>query len=711
MDKRLALRPLLLLACAAVPGARATAQAPAPAPTPTPAPTRSEYIEVTETRIPEDPADVPVAIEVFGGDELTDRGATDLRSALALATGVDISPGGDAGPAGSVPEFWGLREFDAFLLVVDGVPWGGPFNPALTTLNLGDLDRVEVLRGPAPVMYGATSFVGVIQVIHANPADTKTLVRATGGSYGSFGGEITAKLPDWGGFQSALSVDGRKQGYKDDRTEFGRGHLLWRNYHPLSNGSFRFNVDGTFINQDPASPRPRQGPVLSPLVPPDANQNPAGAFLNDRRYAFSLGYDRPLGSATWESTLSYTRSSNDIFRGFLADISLVDPNAVGFRENIDINEIYFDTHATWTVSPKAKIVAGLDYIHGGGEAEGVPFDYFTPLNSATAAVVPEPEDLDIFIEDKRDFGGAYAFASWDPAASLRLEAGIRLNVTSEKREMRDTGPDAPPEAEEGEENEQNKTRPSGSIGINWTPWREGENRFSLFANYKNTFKPAAFDFGIGEEEGGEEGLLKPETSNSFEVGIKTRFMDGKGSLEIAAFQMDFENLVISQVNDEGLPELINAGKERFKGIETGVAYRVAGQWQLRASYSFHDAKFRSFLTEFDGVPTQLAGKRLEMSARHLASAGILYAPSKGPLVSLEYNYVGDRYLNKRNTALADSYGTVSASLGYRAKGWELRVDGRNLNDARDPVSESELGDAQYYLLTARQFDVTLTKRF
>jgi hypothetical protein len=41
----------------------------------------------------------------------------------------------------------------------------------------------------------------------------------------------------------------------------------------------------------------------------------------------------------------------------------------------------------------------------------------------------------------------------------------------------------------------------------------------------------------------------------------------------------------------------------------------------------------------------------------------------------------------------------------------LRVDGRNLNDARDPVSESELGDAQYYLMTARQFDVTLTKRF
>jgi iron complex outermembrane receptor protein len=682
-----------------------------PAPSPSPAPTRSEYIEVTETRIPEDPADVPVSIEVFSGDELLDRGATDLRSALALATGMDIAPGGDSGPAGAVPEFWGLKEFDAFLLVVDGVPWGGPFNPALTTLNLSDLDRIEVLRGPAPVMYGATSFVGVIQVVHKNPADTKTYVSASGGSYGSLAGEVTAKLPSWGGFESAISLDGRKEGFKDDRTEFSRGHLLWRNFHPLKDGGFRFNIDGTYLNQDPASPRPRQGPVLSPLVPPDANQNPAGAFLDDRRFAVSIGYDRPLGDARWSSQLSYTHSENHIFRGFLSDISLDDPNAVGFRENIDVDEIYFDTHAEWTASPKVKLVGGIDYIHGGGDAQGVPFDYFTPLNSSVAAVVPEPEDLDITIEDKRDFGGAYAFLQWDPHPAFHVEGGLRLNVTSEKREMHDTGPDAPPEPPGEADNEQNNTRVSGSIGAAWTPWRDGADRFTLFGNYKNTFKPAAFDFGVGEEEGGEEGLLKPETSNSFELGIKTRFSDGKGSLEVSAFQMDFENLVISQINDEGLPELANAGTERFKGIETALAYRVAGKVSARVTYSFHDAKFRDFVTEFDGVPTQLAGKRLEMSARHLFSGGLLYAPEHGLLANVEYNYVGSRYLNKRNTALADGWSTVSASLGYRAKGWELRVNGRNLNDARDPVSESELGDAQYYLMTARRFDATLSKRF
>lgn len=88
-----------------------------------------------------------------------------------LAVGIDIAPGGDGGPATAIPEIWGLKEFDAFLLVVDGVPWGGAFNPALTALNLTDLERIEVLRGPAPVMYGATSFVGVIQVVHKSAAE------------------------------------------------------------------------------------------------------------------------------------------------------------------------------------------------------------------------------------------------------------------------------------------------------------------------------------------------------------------------------------------------------------------------------------------------------------------------------------------------------------------------------------------------------------
>ena len=90
-----------------------------------------DQIEVVVTKTPEAPHDVPAAIEIITGDQIRALGATTLADALGLAAGVAVAPGGDAGPAGSVPEFWGLREFDAFLLVVDDVPLGGAFNPAV----------------------------------------------------------------------------------------------------------------------------------------------------------------------------------------------------------------------------------------------------------------------------------------------------------------------------------------------------------------------------------------------------------------------------------------------------------------------------------------------------------------------------------------------------------------------------------------------------
>ena len=124
-------------------GAPQASQPKQPQPQP---PAITEQVEVVATRLAEPPHEVPAAIEVIAGDTLRAMNARTLPQALALASGVDVTGGGDAGPAGAVPEFRGLREFDAFLLVVDGIPWGGAFNPALTTLSLRDIDRASTLR-------------------------------------------------------------------------------------------------------------------------------------------------------------------------------------------------------------------------------------------------------------------------------------------------------------------------------------------------------------------------------------------------------------------------------------------------------------------------------------------------------------------------------------------------------------------------------------
>jgi iron complex outermembrane receptor protein len=250
------------------------------------------------------------------------------------------------------------------------------------------------------------------------------------------------------------------------------------------------------------------------------------------------------------------------------------------------------------------------------------------------------------------------------------------------------------------------TRGSGTVGASWLAWGNESNGLWLFADYRNTYKPAAIDFGPESEAE----ILEPEDAESFEVGAKSRHANGRFEWELTGFTMDFDNLVVAQ-SVNGLPRLVNAGSERFRGAELEVTGRAFSALRWQATYAWHDAKFVDFVQDFDGVATRLDGNRLELSARSLASGGLLWAPAQGFTGYALLNYVGERFLNKRNTALAPDYTTWSAGLGYRFNAWEVRLDGVNLNDTRPPVAESELGDAQYYRLPARTYRLGLGVRF
>ena len=685
-----------------------TAAAQTPTPPPQKPPVVKETVEVVATRLPEAPHEVPAALEVISGDDLRDRGALTLRDALSLAAGVEIAPGGDGGPAGSVPEFWGLREFDAFLLVVDGVPWGGAFNPALTTLSLRDVERVEILRGAAPVTYGATSFVGVIHVVHKAAAASRNYFDARAGSFGGGGLAADLVIPSASAWKSRLSVDFDHQGFRDDRTSFGRGHAMWRTAKVDGDRKTWFTADLSALRQHPASPHPRQDAALSAAVPLDANANPANAFLDENRIALAFGFARPMmKDVAWDTTVSFTHSGQQIFRGFLTDIANVANNAAGLRENIDVNDLYVDSHGIWPVRSHVQLLGGADFLHGNGDAKGATFAYTAPLTGIPVPSVTEPTNLPLGSEDRREFFGAYGLAEWKPTPKVHVSGGVRLNITFEERGENETAAaQAAGEKDEG----QTHVRPSASIGASLTAWEQGANHVRIYGNYRNTFKPAAFDFGIGQAEVEGEGLLKPETAQSFEGGTKIQAMDGRASFEASVFRMDFHNLVTATVAN-GLPALMNAGQTRFQGFEMAADLRLPRQITGRATYSFHDGKFVDFVQAFGGVPTQLAGKRFEMSARQLFSVGAGVAPERGSVAHVVVKYTGDRYLNKRNTALAAGYATVDCGFGYRFERWEVRVDGRNLGDRRDPVAESELGDAQYYRMTSRRFDLGFGVRF
>jgi iron complex outermembrane receptor protein len=658
-------------------------------------------IVVTATKLPADIESVPAMITVVNGAEARARGARDLRTALSLVAGVDIAPGGDGGPAGSVPGLWGLREFDAFLLVVDGVPYGGTFNPALAALSLADVERIEVLRGPAPVMFGATSFVGVIYVVNYPAGETPTRVEFAGGSPGAALATLTTNLPLWGSVRQSLALNAETRDFSQDRSGVDRGHLLYRAAADTSLGLVQFDIDATALRQDPYSPHPREGAELSTRFPLDANVNPSDARQDQNRTQANLRLTRPTGAGQWVTAASVAYTDGHTTRGFLREDFATDgvtPNADGFRQSLSTADVYFDSYYAPTPGERVTWLVGLDWMYGDGSQQSRNFEYAVlPDGSNPPDSHDLPSDGSTRLQDRRSFGGLYGQADWRVTDRWALQAGLRWNLTDERRQGEVVDHTIPGSPTEQGSDSQSHDRLSGVVGTSLRIWGRPGDGVTAFSDYRDTFKPAAVDFGPQAESS----ILQPETATSWEAGLKGRHLDGRVDWEMAYFHMDFDNLVIRE-NVGGLPALANAGSERFEGLEAEVNYRIAADLRIAATYARHDATFVDYARlRPDGSVQQLAGNTLEMSPNDLAAAGIVYAPAQGFEASAVCNYVGSRYLNKGNTAVADAYALLDAGVGYRFGRWRVRLDGYNLTDERDPVAESELGDAQFYRLPGR----------
>jgi outer membrane receptor protein involved in Fe transport len=659
----------------------------------------TEQVVVTATRVPE-PADmVPADISVVSGRELLARDAWDMSTALALVPGVEAPPGGDAGPSSSVPSFWGLHEFDAFLLVMDQVPWGGAFNPMITTLDLNDVERVEVLKGSAPVMYGATSFVGVVQVLHYPAGQAADEADLSYGSYNSARGEASFVLPGTDDYRQSLAIDGQSLGFADRREDVSDGQMLYRGALDLGPGTLRIDADVTLNRDAPPSPVVRIGTGLAPEIPINANFNPANAAINQNEYQFDLGYTQPTAWGTWDTLVSLAHSDIVDIRAFLH------PDLSGTADTQDqhrlVNDNYFDTHLTDTLFGTLTIVTGADLLYAVGHQTTLNDNsgYTVPLNGSvvppptTALPVNEVGTLD----DQRVFAGQYVQADWKPDSAFDVTAGIRLNETYEHQYSTDLLLPPPTLAEESS----NRTvfRPAGTIGASYRAWQDGGDEAVLYADYRNAFKPAAIDFGPDYQPA----VLKPETAQSYEAGLKGALAGGALTYDAEAFLQNFENLVVA--TESGF--LTNAAQSRLKGIEFESRFQITKDLALAGNVAWHDDRYRQY-EFFDGTSyVNVAGNELPLSPHILASGGILYMPDTGLNGTVVVNYVGRRYLDEQNLAPIGGYAALAATLGYKFDRWSLSVEGTNLTNQRPPVSASEFGSSSYYLLPARMIWVKL----
>lgn len=661
-------------------------------------------VTITATRIPEPADQIPAFVSVVSGEELNARTAPDMAAALSLVSGAEAPAGGDAGPSSAVPSFWGLHEFDAFLLVVDGVPWGGAFNPAITTLNLNGVERIEVLKGSAPVMYGATSFVGVVHAIHYPAGEAPNGADVAAGNMGSVRGAAAFALPPTGDYRHSLAVDAEDLGFADRREKVSDGRVLYRGALDLGAGALRVDANVSVVRDVPPSPVVRAGAGLTTLTPRDANFNPGDAGIDEDRYQLALGYSRPTAWGTWDTLVSFAHSHVDDIRAFLhSDLSGA---ADTQNQNRTILDDYFDTHLAHPLG-SAQMLVGADLLYGYGRQSTLNGNsaYTVPLDGSVRP--PPTTQLPVneygYVSDRRLFAGQYVQLDWRPDTRWDLSAGIRLNETHERKSASDlTLPPVTPTNQLAEQSDsRDLTRLAETVGASYRAWAQGRDEVVLYADYRNAFKPAALDFGPDYQPA----VLRPETANSYEGGLKGAGVDGRLTYQAEVFRMDFRNLVVP--TESGF--LTNAAAEQLKGAEFEARFTLSDGLDIAANYAFHDARFTQYLF-FDvgaGATVDVAGRALPLSPHHLATAGLLYQPRQGFNGTVVMSYIGRRFLDEENLAAVGGYTKLDATLGYRLGHYLLSLEGTNLTDQRPPVSASEFGSGSFYLLNARTLWVRL----
>jgi outer membrane receptor protein involved in Fe transport len=690
----------MVLWSALVVGATASAQQPGDADA-----SALDWIQVTATRFADPVQEVPNAISILSGEELRARGAYDLKSALALVGGAFVAPGGDFGPAASVPGLLGLREVDDFLLVVDGIPAGGAFIPQFDTLDFHNIERIEVVRGAASVYYGTTAFAGTINVIHYPAGQAADAVSVSFGSFGSMAVDGATVLSS-GDLKQSLAADATHEKISDARAGYDRQHAAYRLGAEFGPGHLSLDLDGVHQRQRPSSPSPvGDDGRLTTLLSPDFNQNPSDAVIEMNRMRAALNYRQMVRWGTWITTLAETHTHVNTVQGYLRDgfEDDTEDDAEGFSQRRVIDDIYFDSSITQNLSPSLAVTYGINEVYGRARQSSSTFDYTLPLDGTGVPMSgAQTPDGSTTLKDSRSFMGAFLQSRWKVTPDLNLLAGVRLNHISESQEA-DDGDTTLHQSE-------HVTRWSGSIGVDYRVWHDAEGDLddvTIYINSGNTFQPPQIDFG---PDAGFDPLLRPETEQSYEAGIKADGLDGRIDVDLTAFWVDFGHQALPTLVN-GTPALANGGSERFKGVEMEGAWRATDALKVAATVSLNDARYNDFNTLIGDDLVQLRGKHLLLSPRLLSALSVTYAPPAGLRASLTGNYVGPRYLDMQNAVRAGGYFTEDASIGYGFGKILLMACAYNLTDRRDPALESDLGEGQFYRTKGRWLQLKLTVPF
>lgn len=657
--------------------------------------------------------DLPLSISVVTEALAKDRQVRNVRELAENVAGVRARTQGSG--AFSIDfSIRGLQGGNGSVVAVNGFRmenFSAGFDPQA-------VERVEFLKGPASVLYGASGALsGLVNIVTKTPRrDDFLIADLTGGdpTYARATIDFNVRLSDTLESRTNLAITHERviNAFRAVDEQFAMQSLRW---HP---GNLNIIVEGSYFHAIGPSRESTSRPMLSDF------------FALPNKFKTGERWDRNINTGytgrfdgTWQVTpnlslrqgVSYQRYREldyDV-ANYTADTfqALIAPGLLGRslrRGDGKVEYVISQTEARWNfaIGPtRHKLLAGFEYgdeKFGGiccSRAPIAPLNLANPSYGAPEPTIPLTDYFNNTIRTKAMYLQDYV--EW---GQLRLLAGLRRDDTTSTSgycSLLDAGcPTDPIVANLGSAQ---KVALSPRVGMAWLP----NDRTTLYASWSRSFFP-----NVSLDRNNR--LLPPEYGTQYEVGLRQELATpGRLTLSLAAFQLQRRNISSCDPTIPDCSRSIAIGAQRIRGAEAELAGKPTNWIDMIATLSYLDGK----VTESDVANTGIGvGSKLPEAAPWSASlfAKVALVPMGVPEVSLS---VGIYYVDRRAGAdfFSGPFSISPFSTAVRELPPSTRVDLGAFWDVsrrfRLQANLTNLFDTRVYEPAASSFNIVQTRRF
>ena len=493
---------------------------------------------VTGTRQPSDQRSLPFSITTIDRDKLTQSDRTDIMSTLTeLTPGLYSTSrsmmgyGVGTGSAGSF-KIRGIGGGARTLVLIDGQPqyaalMGHPLPDVYQTMLA---DKVEVMQGPASMLYGSNAMGGVVNIITRQPQSDGhySSISSGAGSYGTVQVQATEQQR-LGRFASTAGVQyQRTDGHRKNSAFDQWSAMLKAGYDVTSHWKVTANAIVSHYNSS------NPGTVASPLTDNDARITRVNASLAvSNRYRHSNGSLQVTGD--W--------GNHTINDGYSPSQQ---PKDYRYRHHDQIVALSWFQSAS--LFKGSTITLGADWIRMGGKAWNKPLDGGEPTWLTTSG-----DGHHLITQDEV---GAYADIRQDLTKWITLDAGLRVSHHNR------TG---------------TTLAPQGGIAAHLS--RLDELKAFVSKGFRNPTIREMYMFPPKNPD------LLPEKMTNYELAYTHSLKDGRGHLSANLFLSKGDNMIVT-TRSGGRPLKINTGGFTHYGMELAADCRLDSHWSLCANYSY-----------------------------------------------------------------------------------------------------------------------------